>query len=112
MARRKRVTGRGLAGLAPAVALVAWWVESPVAGNSGWPVDAIVIAAIVLLNGVIGHVQESEAQNAVAALARTTAATTVLRDGKPQRMPRAELASGDVIVLAEGDALAADARML
>ena len=97
---------------AVAVALVAWWVESPVAGNSGWPVDAIVIAVIVLLNGAIGHVQESEAQNAVAALARMTPATTVLRDGKPLRMPRAELVSGDVIVLAEGDALAADARLL
>ncbi|MCY7308533.1 MAG: cation-translocating P-type ATPase [Rhodoferax sp.] len=98
---------------AVAVALVAWWVEGPVGGNSGWPVDAIVIAAIVVLNGVIGHVQEAKAQNAVAALARMTAATTtVLRDGKPQRVPSAELVRGDVIVLAEGDAVGADARLL
>ncbi len=94
---------------AVAVALVAWWVE----GRAGWPVDAIVIAAIVLINGVIGHVQEAKAQNAVAALARMTAATTtVLRDGKPQRLPSAELVRGDVIVLAEGDAVGADARLL
>jgi len=91
------------------VALVAWWVE----GRVGWPVDAIVIAAVVLLNGVIGHVQEAKAQNAVAALARMTAAsTTVLRDGKEQRVPSAELVRGDVIVLAEGDAVGADARLL
>ena len=51
---------------AVAVALVAWWVE----GRVGWPVDAIVIAAVVLLNGVIGHVQEAKAENAVAALPR------------------------------------------
>ncbi len=94
---------------AVAVALVAWWVE----GRVGWPVDAIVIAAVVLLNGVIGHVQEAKAQNAVAALAKMTAATAgVLRDGKPQRVPSADLVRGDVIVLAEGDAVGADARLL
>jgi len=91
------------------VALVAWWVE----GRAGWPVDAIVIAAVVLLNGLIGHVQEAKAQNAVAALAKMTAVmTTVLRDGKEQRVPSAELVRGDVIVLAEGDAVGADARLL
>ena len=94
---------------AVAVALVAWWVE----GRVGWPVDAIVIAAVVLLNGVIGHVQEAKAENAVAALAKMTAATSgVLRDGKPQRVPSAELVRGDVLVLAEGDAVGADARLL
>ncbi len=91
------------------VALVAWWVE----GHAGWPVDAIVIAAVVLLNGVIGLVQEAKAQNAVAALAKMTAATTtVMRDGKPQRLPSAELVRGDVIMLAEGDAVGADARLI
>ena len=95
------------------VALVAWWVEGTDARGRGWPVDAIVIAAVVLLNGVIGHVQEAKAQDAVAALARMTAATaTALRDGKPQRVPSAELVLGDVLVLAEGDAVGADARLL
>jgi P-type Ca2+ transporter type 2C len=98
---------------AVAVALVAWWVEGAGAQGRGWPVDAIVIAAVVLLNGVIGHVQEAKAQNAVAALAKMTAATAaVLRDGKPQRVPSAELVRGDVLVLAEGDAVGADARLL
>ena len=91
------------------VALVAWWIE----GRIGWPIDAIVIAAVVLLNGVIGHVQEAKAQDAVAALSKMTEATTsVLRDSKEQRVPSAELVYGDVIVLAEGDAVGADARLL
>ena len=98
---------------AVAVALVAWWVEGMDAQGRGWPVDAIVIGAVVLLNGVIGHVQEAKAENAVAALAKMTAATSgVLRDGKPQRVPSAVLVRGDVLVLAEGDAVGADARLL
>jgi Ca2+-transporting ATPase len=94
---------------AVAIALLAWWVE----GRVGWPVDAIVIAAVVLLNGVIGHVQEAKAQNAVAALAKLTAAASgVLRDGKLQRVPSAEIVLGDVLLLAEGDAVGADARLI
>ena len=94
---------------AVAIALLAWWVE----GRVGWPVDAMVIAAVVLLNGVIGHVQEAKAQNAVAALARLAAAASgVLRDGKPQRVPSSEVVRGDVLLLAEGDAVGADARLI
>ena len=91
------------------IALVAWVIE----GRAGWPVDAIVIASIVLFNGVLGHVQEAKAENAVAALAKMTAVTAaVLRDGKPQRVPSAELVVGDLLVLAEGDAVGADARLV
>jgi P-type Ca2+ transporter type 2C len=91
------------------IALLAWVIE----GRHGWPVDAIVIAAIVMLNGVLGHVQEAKAENAVAALARMTAVTSgVLRDGRVQRVPSAELVRGDVLVLAEGDAVGADARLV
>ena len=49
----------------------------------------------------------------MAALAKMTEATAgVLRDGTPQRVPSAELVRGDVLVLAEGDAVGADARLL
>lgn len=96
-----------------AVALVAWWVEGTDAQGRGWPVDAILIAAVVLLNAVLGPVQEAKARNAVAALAKMRAATAaVLRDGKPQRMPTAKLVRGDVLVLAEGDAVRAHARLV
>jgi P-type Ca2+ transporter type 2C len=95
--------------MAIVIALAAWWVE----GRKGWPVDAMVITAVVLLNAALGHLQEAKAENAVAALGRMTQATaTVLRDGKPQRVPSASLVTGDVLVLTEGDAVGADARLL
>ncbi|MBT9527554.1 MAG: cation-translocating P-type ATPase [Rhizobacter sp.] len=95
--------------VAVAIALAAWWIE----GRVGWPVDAIVITLVVLLNAVLGHVQEARAENAVAALARMTAvSSTVLRDGQEQRVPSAQLVRGDVLVLNEGDAVGADARLL
>jgi len=93
---------------AAAVALAAWAVE----GRHGWPMDAIVIAVVVVLNAVLGWVQEAKAQDAVAALARMTEATSgVLRDGLLSRVPSATLVVGDVLVLSEGDAVGADARL-
>jgi P-type Ca2+ transporter type 2C len=98
---------------AVAVSLVAWWAESANAQARGWPVDAIVIAAVVMLNALIGHVQEAKAQHAVAALAKMTrAASVVLRDGRQLQIPSAEIVRGDVLLLAEGDTVGADARLL
>ena len=92
-----------------AVALVAWGVE----GMDGWPVDAIVIALVVVLNAFLGYLQEAKAENAVAALARMTAVTSaVVRDGRVLRVPSAELVPGDVLLLGEGDAVGADARLV
>ncbi|MDP4076738.1 cation-translocating P-type ATPase [Acidovorax sp. A1169] len=91
------------------VSLLAWVFE----GLHGWPVDAIVVTAIVLLNGVLGHVQEAKAHDAVAALARMSAPTaSVVRGGQVQRVPSAQLVKGDLLVLAEGDATPADARLV
>ena len=95
--------------VAIAIALAAWWIE----GRQGWPVDALVISVVVLLNAALGRLQEAKAENAVAALGRLTeASATVLRDGTAQRVHSASLVTGDVLVLAEGDAVAADARLL
>jgi magnesium-transporting ATPase (P-type) len=91
------------------IAFLAWMAE----GRHGWPVDALVIAAVLLLNAAIGFVQESKAADAVAALARmTTATSSVLRGGKRQRRPSADLVPGDILLLEEGDAVGADARLL
>ncbi|MCC6869203.1 MAG: cation-translocating P-type ATPase [Burkholderiales bacterium] len=91
------------------VALVAWLIE----GRVGWPVDAAVIAIIVLLNGLLGYAQEARARDAVAALSRMTAVTSaVLRDGEMRRVPSAQLVRGDLLVLGEGDAVGADARLI
>ncbi|MFD6138359.1 cation-translocating P-type ATPase [Promicromonospora sp. NPDC060271] len=95
--------------VAVAISVIVWWVE----GAEGVPVDAVVIAAIVVLNAVLGLVQESRAENAVAALRSMTEATsTVLRDGRRVTVRSAELVRGDVLVLAEGDAVGADARLV
>jgi Ca2+-transporting ATPase len=102
-----------LLGAAAAVALAAWWFEGRgQPGAAGWPLDAIVIACVVLLNAVLGWLQESKAAQAVAALAKmTTATSAVLRDGAVARVPSADLVRGDLLVLAEGDAVGADARL-
>jgi len=94
--------------LAAAISFAAWLVE----GAAGWPIDAIVIAVIVIANALIGAVQEARARNAVAALAKLTEATSsVLRDARLVRVPSESLVRGDVLVLAEGDAVGADARL-
>jgi len=95
--------------VAVVIALGAWFIE----GRHGWPVDAVVITLVVLLNAVLGYVQEARAADAVAALARMTAVmSSVLRDGRVQRVPSTVLVPGDVLVLEEGDAVGADARLL
>ena len=91
------------------VTLLAWFIE----GRVGWPVDALVIAVIVVLNGILGYAQEAKAADAAAALARMVAATSaVMRDGQLTRVPSAALVRGDLLVLGEGDAVGADARLV
>jgi magnesium-transporting ATPase (P-type) len=94
---------------AAAAALVVWILE----GREGLPVDAIVIAAIVLANAVLGYVQEARAEQAVAALQRMAAPTAaVLRAGAVERVPAGDVVPGDILVLAEGDKVAADGRLV
>jgi magnesium-transporting ATPase (P-type) len=95
--------------VAVVISLVAWAAE----GTAGVPTDALVIAAVIVLNGVIGFAQESRAEQAVAALQSMTAAmSTVLRDGALRTVPASELVRGDILALSEGDAVGADARLL
>ncbi|MCE5255069.1 MAG: cation-translocating P-type ATPase [Actinomycetia bacterium] len=91
------------------VSIVAWLFE----GHEGVPFEAIVIAVIVILNAVLGYVQEARAEQAVAALQRMAAPTAgVLRDGQELTIPAEELVPGDILLLEEGDAIGADARLL
>jgi Ca2+-transporting ATPase len=95
-----------------AVALAAWLIEGRGEDDKGWPMDAIVIAVVVVLNAALGWIQEAKAQSAVAALVRMTQATSsVVRDGLLLRIPSAALVVGDILVLGEGDAVGADARL-
>ncbi len=81
--------------------------------NPRWPYEAMAIFAVVLLNAVMGYIQQSRAEQAVAALRQMSAAhATVIRDGARQRIPAAEVVPGDIILLEEGDTIPADARLM
>ena len=75
--------------------------------------EAIAITAILLLNGVLGFVQEYRAEQALQALEQMSApAATVVRDGVETDIPATELVPGDVILLESGDRVPADARLV
>ena len=75
--------------------------------------DVIIILIVVLINAVLGVVQESKAEKAIAALQEIAASTSkVLRDGHQITIRSEDLVPGDVIVLEAGDAVPADARIL
>ncbi|MEM2869705.1 MAG: HAD-IC family P-type ATPase [Thermoplasmata archaeon] len=76
-------------------------------------VDSAVILAVVLVNAVVGFVQEAKAERAIEALAKTiTAEATVLRSSRLRRVPATELVPGDIVVLESGDRVPADLRLL
>ncbi|MCX7170201.1 MAG: HAD-IC family P-type ATPase, partial [Proteobacteria bacterium] len=75
-------------------------------------VDASVIFGVVLVNALVGFIQEGKAEAALAALARAVAAeATVMRSGRRRRLDAGELVPGDVVVLAAGDKVPADLRL-
>jgi cation-transporting ATPase F len=77
------------------------------------PMDAAVIFGVVLINAIIGYIQESKAESAIAALARTMITeATVIRAGETQRLSAVELVPGDLILLQAGDKVPADMRLL
>ncbi len=76
-------------------------------------VDGLVILAIVLLNSVLGVVQEQRASNALAALKKMSSPNAkVIRNGKPVEISSNELTVGDIVLLETGDYVAADIRLL
>ncbi len=84
-----------------------------ISGIVGDPIDTIVIMIIVLLNAVIGAVQEYRAERAVAALRMMAAPDArVLRGGEPQTVAAAELVPGDIVLLEAGNVVPADLRVL
>jgi P-type Ca2+ transporter type 2C len=81
--------------------------------ESALPYEAIAILAVVLLNALMGYIQQSRAEQAVAALRQMSAAQpNVIRGGKRQSLPAAEVVPGDIILTEEGDTIPADARLV
>src|SRR5690606_9203501 len=88
-------------------------VAALVSGLLGQWIDAAAILAIVVLNGVLGFVQEGRAERALAALKKlSTPLARVVRDGQSQNLPAAELVPGDRIDLEPGDRIPADVRLV
>ena len=76
-------------------------------------IDAIVILAIVILNAILGYVQESKAENALAALKKMAVPVVrVRRDGHVREIPATQLVPGDVLLLEAGNSVPADCRVL
>lgn len=95
--------------------LVIWIliVAAMISGALGEWVDTIAIVAIVLLNGIIGLVQEERASRALAALRKLSAPTArAIRGGEVCTLPARELVPGDIVELAAGDHVPADVRLL
>ncbi len=94
--------------VATAVSLLVWTIER----EAGLPYEALTILAVLLLNGVLGYIEEGRAEQALQALRRLSAAhAEVLRDGERRRVPAAQLVPGDILLLEEGSTVPADARV-
>lgn len=90
--------------------LIAAMVISFVIGEK---LDAIVVLAIIILNGIFGFVQEFKAEKAIEALRKLAALKArVIRDGRETQIDAKELVPGDLIVLDTGDKVPADARLI
>ncbi|WP_107727660.1 calcium-translocating P-type ATPase, SERCA-type [Desmospora activa] len=84
-----------------------------ISGLLGEYTDAIAIMAIVVLNAVLGFIQEFRAERSLSALKELSAPTArVKRDGEWVRIPAAELVPGDIVSLESGDRIPADLRMI
>ncbi len=77
------------------------------------PVDALVIFGVVLINAIIGYIQEARAEQAIAALAKTmTTEAMVIRGQQLVRLPASELVPGDIVQLQAGARVPADLRLV
>jgi Ca2+-transporting ATPase len=76
-------------------------------------VDAGVIFAVTIINATIGFIQESKAESAIAALAKSvTTEATVIRNSQKSQVPSTELVPGDLVLLSSGDKVPADLRLV
>ncbi|MCL6575929.1 calcium-translocating P-type ATPase, SERCA-type [Kyrpidia sp.] len=84
-----------------------------ISGLLGEYTDAVAIIAIIIVNGILGFVQEFRAEKSLASLRELTAPTAhVLRGGKKWIIPAADLVPGDIVFLEAGDRVPADLRLL
>lgn len=96
------------------ILIVAAIISAVMSGlNKEFPTDVIIIMAVVVINALLGVLQESKAEKAIDALQKIAAATSkVIRNGRIVVVKSEDLVVGDVIVLEAGDAVPADARII
>ena len=96
------------------ILIVAAIISAVMSGlNKEFPTDVIIIMSVVVINAVLGVLQESKAEKAIDALQKIAAATSkVIRNGRIVVVKSEDLVVGDVIVLEAGDAVPADARII
>ena len=87
--------------------------EGVASGHWAFPSDVVIILAVVLINAVLGVLQESKAEQAIEALGQIAPAVSkVIRDGRLLAVKSEDVVVGDVIVLEAGDSVPADARLI
>src|SRR5262245_53882486 len=95
--------------IATLISAVLWLYER----ETGLPYEAMAIFAVVLLNAILGYVQEERAEEAVAALRQMSANNAaVIRDGTRLTIAAAKVVPGDIVLIEEGDTIPADARLI
>ena len=95
--------------VATAISAGLWAYER----DAALPYEALAIFAVVLLNAVMGYIQEARAEAAVAALRAMSADdATVVRDGERRSIPAADIVPGDIVLIEEGDTIPADGRLI
>lgn len=94
--------------VAAAISVITGFIQ----GEPEWA-DAAIILSVVILNSVLGVVQEAKSEQALEALQEMSAAQSkVIRDGKMVHMASSELVPGDVVLLEAGDSVPADCRVI
>ena len=97
--------------VATVISVVEWLLQDP--RETALPYEAIVILLIVILNALLGFIQEARAEKSVRALMALAAPeATVVRDGERQRVATHEIVPGDITLIEAGDKIPADARIV
>ncbi len=93
------------------ISMIEWLLQDP--RESALPYEAIVIMAIVVLNAMLGFIQEARAEKSVRALMALAAPeATLVRDGERQSVTTHEIVPGDIVLVEAGDKIPADARLI